>query len=945
MVFIVPTTGTQSLAVSKSHRFNFLNSKPPSNYVAGLGRGATGFTTRSDIGPARASAPDFPDKSTGVGRGREKDLSTEEEEDDRYDENQEFDEFEGNDVGLFASGEYDEDDREADAVWEGIDKIMDSRRKDRKEARVKQEIENYRACNPKITEQFADLKRKLCNLSNDDWNSLEKFESGGYSSKNKKKKFESFVPVPDTLLERARQEQEHVTVLDPTSRDGTVTDLTAVGEGRGTVLSLELDRLSDSVSGMTNIDPKGYLTVLNSMKITSDAEVSDFKKARLLLKSITQTNPKHPPGWIGAARLEELAGNLKAARQFIHKGCEECPKNEDVWLEACRLANPNEAKGVIARGVKSIPTSVKLWMQASKLENNDMNRSKVLRKGLEHIPDSVRLWKAVVELANEEDARLLLQRAVECCPLHVELWLALARLETYDNAKKVLNRARERLSKEPAIWITAAKLEEASGNTSMIGKIIERGIRALQREGVVIDREAWMKEAEAAEQAGSIATCQAIIHNTIGIAVEEEDRKRTWVADAEECKKRGSIETARAIYAHALTVFLTKKSIWLKAAQLERSHGSRESLDALLRKAVTYRPQAEVLWLMGAKEKWLAGDVPAARAILQEAYAAIPNSEEIWLAAFKLEFENHESERARMLLAKARERGGTARVWMKSAIVERELGNIEEERKLLNEGLKQFPSFYKLWLMLGQLEERLAEAAKQQDQPKKWHALKMEAKKVYDSGLKSCPNSVPLWLSLASLEKEMSGLSKARAVFSRAQKKNPQNPELLLAAIRAELKHGCKNVADRLMSTALQQCPKSGILWAASIELAPRPERKGKSKDALNICGHDPHVIAAVAKLFWIDRKVDKARSWLNRAVTLAPDIGDFWALCYKFELWHGTEENQNNVLKRCVVAEPKHGEKWQAVSKAVENSHQSTESILKKVVIAQEKAAEDGKH
>jgi len=143
-------------------------------------------------------------------------------------------------------------------------------------------------------------------------------------------------------------------------------------------------------------------------------------------------------------------------------------------------------------------------------------------------------------------------------------------------------------------------------------------------------------------------------------------------------------------------VFLTKKSIWLKAAQLEKSHGTRESLDALLRKAVTYRPQAEVLWLMGAKEKWLAGDVPAARAILQEAYAAIPNSEEIWLAAFKLEFENHEPERARMLLAKARERGGTERVWMKSAIVERELGNTEEERRLLDEGLKRFPSFFKL---------------------------------------------------------------------------------------------------------------------------------------------------------------------------------------------------------------------------------------------------------
>ncbi len=82
---------------------------------------------------------------------------------------------------------------------------------------------------------------------------------------------------------------------------------------------------------------------------------------------------------------------------------------------------------------------------------------------------------------------------------------------------------------------------------------------------------------------------------------------------------------------------------------------------------------------MAAKERWLAGDVPGARQILEEAFAANPDSEEIWLAAFKLEFENREAERARALLAKARAResGGSERVWMKSAVVERELGNAQ----------------------------------------------------------------------------------------------------------------------------------------------------------------------------------------------------------------------------------------------------------------------------
>lgn len=43
-------------------------------------------------------------------------------------------------------------------------------------------------------------------------------------------------------------------------------------------------------------------------QISTDANIQDIKKARLLLRSVTQTNPQHAPGWIAAARLEELSG-------------------------------------------------------------------------------------------------------------------------------------------------------------------------------------------------------------------------------------------------------------------------------------------------------------------------------------------------------------------------------------------------------------------------------------------------------------------------------------------------------------------------------------------------------------------------------------------------------------------------------------------------------------
>jgi pre-mRNA-processing factor 6 len=39
--------------IPKDIRYAFLQQQAPASYVAGLGRGASGFTTRSDIGPAR----------------------------------------------------------------------------------------------------------------------------------------------------------------------------------------------------------------------------------------------------------------------------------------------------------------------------------------------------------------------------------------------------------------------------------------------------------------------------------------------------------------------------------------------------------------------------------------------------------------------------------------------------------------------------------------------------------------------------------------------------------------------------------------------------------------------------------------------------------------------------------------------------------------------------
>ena len=63
-----------------------------------------------------------------------------------------------------------------------------------------------------------------------------------------------------------------------------------VGIDKGTIL---YNGIVDLLEAKTVIDPKGYLTDLQSMIPSYGGDVNDIKKARLLLKSVRETNPKH----------------------------------------------------------------------------------------------------------------------------------------------------------------------------------------------------------------------------------------------------------------------------------------------------------------------------------------------------------------------------------------------------------------------------------------------------------------------------------------------------------------------------------------------------------------------------------------------------------------------------------------------------------------------------
>lgn len=292
---------------------------PPPGYIPGLGRGAVGFTTRSDGAQGAAVVGDGTKSRSAEAR-----LVKQQQQQQQQNESERF---------------KDPEDEAADAVWEQVDQRMQERKKRKRQsesdhgagsssigAMATSSSTSTTAGTSKTSQigaQFRELKEQLATVTDDQWAAIP--DVGDYSlkykQKQRKKKDSNFTPVSDTLLEQ-RHLANTTTAPAATSQpvlDGgtTTTNMSGLSAARGTVLGMSLDKQqtmnSNGIGGTaTSVDPKGYLTSMQqqSSATATTAELHDITKARLLLQSVRDTNPHHGPGWIAAARVEETAGNV-----------------------------------------------------------------------------------------------------------------------------------------------------------------------------------------------------------------------------------------------------------------------------------------------------------------------------------------------------------------------------------------------------------------------------------------------------------------------------------------------------------------------------------------------------------------------------------------------------------------------------------------------------------
>jgi len=140
-----------------------------------------------------------------------------------------------NEYGLFAGTTYEADDEEADKIYDSVDQNMDARRRIRRcvlvgqfppadalspcftrvlpyrEAREEAELAKHRAERPKLQQQFADLKRGLSVVTDEEWESIP--EVGNLTRKKRRRDERSFV-VPDSVIVGDRSKTEYESSLD-----------------------------------------------------------------------------------------------------------------------------------------------------------------------------------------------------------------------------------------------------------------------------------------------------------------------------------------------------------------------------------------------------------------------------------------------------------------------------------------------------------------------------------------------------------------------------------------------------------------------------------------------------------------------------------------------------------------------------------------------------------
>lgn len=890
-------------------RPSFLDQEPPAGYVPGIGRGATGFSTKEK------QVVSNDDKGRRIPK--------------RYRENL--------NNHLQSQPKDDEDDEAANVF-----KTLELKLAQKKKKRANEKDDDNSVDSSNVKRQFADLKESLAAVTESEWMDIP--DATDFTRRNKRN--------------RIQEQLNRKTYAAPDSLIPGNVDLNKLTEEREKLLQSQIDenlaQLTKNASNPIQVnkpnaatDALSYLKDLENDRVNSlsDATLEDLQKMRTILKSYRKADPTNPQGWIASARLEEKARKFSVAKKIIENGCQECPRSSDIWLENIRIheSDIHYCKTLVATAINFNPTSPLLWFKAIDLESTTVNKYRVVRKALQEIPRDEGLWKLAVSFeADKAQVIKMLEKATQFIPQSMDLLTAYTNLQSYHNAKMTLNSFRKILPQEPEIWIISTRLEERNNPDIPVDKLVsllKEGLLELSKNGYKATLSAWLKRADALNDApNSNLTCQAIVYAILEWLRESGEYESELKNFDQILEKMPHSKVQIAVLKKLIQWDPCDTVLWSRLKMATESYHKIEELLAFFQELLfqtknsddiraNMREKSPGLLMMYLSEYWKAqkGDTRQTLVLIDQIIDFAPHNLDLRFFKIKLLGRSLQLDELRDFFQQTFSSledfkiSGTERLYYKYVNFLRYQDLNEEAIKFLNERcLKSFPICHKFFLQLGQIYHSMGN-------------IEM-SRETYLSGTRLVPNCPLLWVSLSKIDEiDLKNPVRARSILDRGLLKNPDDVLFYIAKIQMEIRLDNLDQAELLVTQALQKFPSNALLWVEQIKLFKHGNKSSLKKtifqDALRRTQNDHRVLLEIGVSFYAEAQYETSLKWLERALKKCSRYGDTWVWLFRTYARLGKDTvDLYNMFDQC---EPTYGPEWIAASKNVKMQYCTPREIL----------------
>lgn len=864
----------------------FLDQTPPQGYVAGIGRGATGFSSRGNklkIAPKRIPL--------------QSDIKITNE----------------------YQNETDKEDIEAENVYSRIDSKRNGRNKKEEKPKTQNSLK-----------QFTDLKRTLKQVTEEEWLNIP--EASDMTRRNKRNRLQEQLnrktyAAPDALI--SKQVDLITSIEEKEEVQGKPLDVDPLGK------SLIENGKKIAYDQSKSIETEKYLTQLESINTAIDASQSEeIKKLRTVFQSYRKSMPKEPQGWIASARLEEKAKRFPLAKKIITEGCQECPRSDEIWLENIRIhrVDIHKCKTLIATAIRFIPSSEKLWLKAVELESENINKTRVVRKALSEIPYSEKFWQlAILYETEKSESMRILTKALEFLPKSLDLWKALVNIQPYEEAKKSIKSMKSYIHDSLDVWIVEAQLEEKIFPNCIKG-IFTEAFNTLETLDNKIDIFKGIDKAIKIESDGIAKNVLEIFISTLFTL--KINNNSEVVSLTKYINKMIDCLTKILCLRQLLILNPLKFSLWqllqttcVNLALISELYKTYEII--LFDKDTDYSALKETptLVLLYAKDIWKYSSNPdKALSLIDQALSIIPSSTDIWFAKLKILCQLGRNDDIEIVFSNMFElfdnkdqTDGRERMFMKYVSFLRYMGRYQEAIEFVKDKcIRTYPQFYKFYLQIGQVYENDIHEPN-------------EAISWYHRGAVNFPRNNLFQISLGrTYSTSLGNISRGRSILEVALSNSPKDEMMYQELIQLEFNQGNLEQANLLIEKALKVIPNSPVIWVEKLKFLSDRKSSNKKivfKDALIKTKNNYLVLVQIALSFYQDGQYKVSEKWLQRAIKANPQFGDSWIWLCK------THQKMNKEISDCLqkveLYEPRYGSLWVQVTKNPKTQYLSPSKVL----------------